>query len=673
MASIKDDITNDNNLQSAISAMKQKIESHAEDSEITAINQSLTNLSENKQDKLTFDSAPESGSTNPVTSGGVYTEVGELKNDLETKYVGYRRYLTAEDDCFVLSPGAYGISGAANKKPSNMPSDFTTTANGYLIVLETETTTKVAFAIQAYAKRIWLRTGYEWVELAKTDAITSLITGYVSELENSINGINRFLSDDITDDYVTQGGGWVRKTWNDTHGFVNSNTRMSLVKPLLFNVPIRIISNIPNSYALTLRYFSGATASVTTHEGYENVLLGYGEAVYLPVGRYFTVTISKIGNAVFTDDDYSLITFDNGYVHYEKVTEEISTSLNDDLPKVYDGSCFLPDYYFANNYISGKVDEILINSKVEKGISFCFVTDIHLQANTFMSKYLLKYVLAHTSAPFVICGGDIVPNTSDVLGEEEKYLNIYAKEYLDYVKYIGKVFPVRGNHDFIIHSIQDGQSVNWLSMPQNYVYNYLSRNVEWQVATHPNKNYYYIDNQSQRVRIIILDEYETYGTTSVKNVLDNTQMQWLVDDALNVENYSIVVVSHQSFDSQQEYYDSVFSPVQSLMIAIKNKQTFEYDSFYKDYSNTTLDMICHISGHTHYDDYTVEDNLLTISTVCDTFYAYTDPNIQRTRGTVTECAFDVFSIDTAAKTIKTVRIGGGNNRGWNYSTGVILT
>ena len=35
----------------------------------------LEEVDHNKQDKLTFDTAPASGSTNPVTSGGVYTAV----------------------------------------------------------------------------------------------------------------------------------------------------------------------------------------------------------------------------------------------------------------------------------------------------------------------------------------------------------------------------------------------------------------------------------------------------------------------------------------------------------------------------------------------------------------------------------------------------------------------
>jgi len=42
----------------------------------------ITTSDPNKQDKLTWDTAPTSGSTNPVTSGGIYTSIEAVKTDL---------------------------------------------------------------------------------------------------------------------------------------------------------------------------------------------------------------------------------------------------------------------------------------------------------------------------------------------------------------------------------------------------------------------------------------------------------------------------------------------------------------------------------------------------------------------------------------------------------------
>jgi hypothetical protein len=60
------------------------------DEDISSLNEDITNLETNKQDVLTFDSAPTAESTNPVTSAGIKTaldsvdaEIGELKSAID--------------------------------------------------------------------------------------------------------------------------------------------------------------------------------------------------------------------------------------------------------------------------------------------------------------------------------------------------------------------------------------------------------------------------------------------------------------------------------------------------------------------------------------------------------------------------------------------------------------
>lgn len=54
------------------------------------IDEAIKNVRENKetwskkQDALTFDSTPTEGSTNPVTSGGVYTQLNAVVGDIDT-------------------------------------------------------------------------------------------------------------------------------------------------------------------------------------------------------------------------------------------------------------------------------------------------------------------------------------------------------------------------------------------------------------------------------------------------------------------------------------------------------------------------------------------------------------------------------------------------------------
>lgn len=89
MPTVVQDVSGDTALQTAIAALKAKIEGAEESSDIAqAVSQINTALA-GKQNTLTFDSAPSSGSTNPVTSGGIKTaldganaEIDELKAEL---------------------------------------------------------------------------------------------------------------------------------------------------------------------------------------------------------------------------------------------------------------------------------------------------------------------------------------------------------------------------------------------------------------------------------------------------------------------------------------------------------------------------------------------------------------------------------------------------------------
>lgn len=123
-------------------------------------------------------------------------EVDELNERLASDYVGLRAYLTAQDDVFALPMGSYGISSAENKKPANLPSDFVATHNGYAIILESESSvTRVGFVVDAYARRIWVRTGYEWLELSK-------VTTTDASIASAINGVYSYLYYNLIPDFT---------------------------------------------------------------------------------------------------------------------------------------------------------------------------------------------------------------------------------------------------------------------------------------------------------------------------------------------------------------------------------------------------------------------------------------------------------------------------------------
>ena len=94
----------------------------------------------------------------------------DLENILATSYVGMRGSLSSADDMFALPYGSYYISATAANKPSNLPGDFGSTSAGYAVVLENDNNeSNLIICVQAYAKRVWMRTGYDWIEITKYD------------------------------------------------------------------------------------------------------------------------------------------------------------------------------------------------------------------------------------------------------------------------------------------------------------------------------------------------------------------------------------------------------------------------------------------------------------------------------------------------------------------------
>lgn len=82
MPTFTEELMQDTNLVEAINRVKAVMESHAEDNDLSDALNTITRALGGKQDNLTFDSAPTSGSGNPVTSDGVKTALDGKQNNL---------------------------------------------------------------------------------------------------------------------------------------------------------------------------------------------------------------------------------------------------------------------------------------------------------------------------------------------------------------------------------------------------------------------------------------------------------------------------------------------------------------------------------------------------------------------------------------------------------------
>ena len=386
------------------------------------------------------------------------------------------------------------------------------------------------------------------------------------------------------------------------------------------------------------------------------------EFVTVPVGATRMYILSFVNNSI----NYLRKTFCENAVAVSQLdlTKELAADAiaADNLPA-----------YYTPSWLSTRLSAVRTNCRVNTGINFGFISDTHMQANDGNSKYLARYVLENSTVPFFVFGGDAVR----AYGTREE-LEGDAEDWFDWVKYVGEVYQVRGNHDFIIKSSED-ETVGYTE-PESYVYDYLIRPKEMKIVPGGVAKFYYmIEDKAQKVRILCLNPYKVIEAGAIpwniKREYDQAQIDWFIDRIKEVEGYSFVVVVHESPDTSGNIPVSGTSPaIKRIEEAVNNRTTISYSgtsgdnviTVEEDFTETTNTIVCNLSGHNHKDRSNVENGVLSITIAADAHYNDDTDVTTRTAMTTTEQAFDIFSIDTTNRTIKAVRFGGGANRSWTY-------
>jgi len=334
----------------------------------------------------------------------------------------------------------------------------------------------------------------------------------------------------------------------------------------------------------------------------------------------------------------------------------------------------IPDYYFENDYLPNKIEQIIKNTELINEFSFCFVTDLHFQSNAFISPYIIKYIIQHTSVNYCLCGGDYPAayGTKDYLYEQ-------ARKLLEYAGVIGhdKFFAVRGNHDFCIKtdsSYTTGATGTGYTAPVNEIYNYITKFSEPYVDNiQAGKMYYYIDNKPQKTRIFMLDSHEGHeddlDTTKSWNIAytpSKDQIDWLIENLQNTpSDYRIIAVCHCSPSSRINNISSAAIPFLKILSAIKHRTTLNLtyagNNFTSDFSQSTLEVVCFMNGHWHRDMVDVVEDILCVTTTSDAYYR-DDLPFERSKGTINEQAIDVVTCDYDNKKLLITRVGTAKDR-----------
>ena len=306
----------------------------------------------------------------------------------------------------------------------------------------------------------------------------------------------------------------------------------------------------------------------------------------------------------------------------------------------------LPDYW--TEHLTDKILSVnnITSSCAIHGDSFIFFTDYHLEQSSGYSHLLMRNIVDQTSVDKVVFGGDIFNGSETHDGAMEK-INEYLKRFKPL-----NVYGVRGNHEY---NWNDGGSIAE-QLSDSEIYNVLLKGVERNVKTNGGLSCY-LDNENQKIRYILMDSH--YETDN--DIIPQSECEWLQERMLELESdWTVVVFTHIMFSmtyaGSQSGSVSYYTNGQRIVDAISD---------IKDEMKATL--ACVICGHVHYDYSNTDNGYLIITTTCDSKQDSGQwIGWGQGGGTIKEHAFDVFSINTVNRTIKTVRVGRGEDREWNY-------
>lgn len=320
-------------------------------------------------------------------------------------------------------------------------------------------------------------------------------------------------------------------------------------------------------------------------------------------------------------------------------------------------------------YLTSHYDEKIRRIK-ETGapLNFIFITDMHNRLTEYAVKgapgkfelaanaiHSIQYILDRCpEISFVVSGGDI-GNDYD---PDPAKMRASHQEVMDAL--YGLSVPVHcviGNHDDGIGNSLDrgNRNIREVGIFPEEMHALCMK------YSPTKENYYYIDdpklpyrfvflNTSDKAYFADLEEKEPFGW---RLEASNRQAEWLEGDALKTDR-EIFIFSHSPIHNA-----GIFGS-EGMPLGIK-----PYDDLFNGpriyYAIKHCPQVrAMIAGHVHYDNLLYDDRILSITSLCSFVQEWAPGCPKREFGTITETAFDVFSV-TEEKLVIT-RFGAGEDR-----------
>ncbi len=317
----------------------------------------------------------------------------------------------------------------------------------------------------------------------------------------------------------------------------------------------------------------------------------------------------------------------------------------------------------------------------DKLFSMLVTTDLHRCGAQLKSA--LKYLHHYDALDCGICLGDIQgANCNESNGTW----------YTDIVRQSKKpFFTAVGNHD-VWQAPNETAPITRRKAINKYI-----RPVREQIGIKDLDNAYYVKVFNEyKITLIVLSYYDAPNddeTAQMTETISQAQLDWLINTLYNVDSdhhvliamhdfsYKIKVVSpdwsqpdylcdHRTFDNGKSEYTPLIDVINAYKNGTKLKK--EYAPPTKEDSFVTVDcdfskrgkgnFICYLLGHMHKDIIAVSEKYPDQQLVYCPSSAYDSwqnkySDLPRTLGTKAEDCLTVFSVDTANRKIRLVRVG----------------
>lgn len=330
----------------------------------------------------------------------------------------------------------------------------------------------------------------------------------------------------------------------------------------------------------------------------------------------------------------------------------------------------VPAYYEA--HLTSKINDInaLYSDATDQ---FVFITDVHINGyggNTRHSKALINRISFNTAVSKVINGGDLISRPSLLLDDAKTYRDTLTliSESASYTRPDTGIpqFMVIGNHDSGVDYNNGVRIPNTITVDEFMTYSGLNVTKPLVCSDVKSGTQYYFDHKGIRYIVInpnLRDEIPTgegYGHS----------WEFLANVALlsMPAGYHAIIIPHVFVDGVNEPIPTFTQAILDTADAYNSRGIATYGGLSANFAECEGLVACFIAGHVHMDfDITTTGNIPVIFTTTDNMRAEkSDSGLTRTEGTISEQAFDVFSIDKTNRKIYATRIGAGSDREFSY-------